>query len=36
MGHVFLGATAPFRMVQLSPQTNFEVMFNKEGNYDGR
>ena len=27
MGHVFPGATAPFGMVQLSPQTNFEVMF---------
>ena len=23
MGHVFPGATAPFGMVQLSPQTNF-------------
>ena len=26
MGHTFPGATAPFGMVQLSPQTNFEVM----------
>jgi predicted alpha-1,2-mannosidase len=34
MGHVFPGATAPFGMVQLSPQTNFEVMFNKDGNYN--
>ena len=33
MGHVFPGATAPFGMVQLSPQTNFEVMF-KEGKYN--
>ena len=34
MGHVFPGATAPFGMVQLSPQTNFEVMFNDDGNYN--
>ncbi|SEE06254.1 alpha-1,2-mannosidase, putative [Tenacibaculum sp. MAR_2010_89] len=34
MGHVFPGATAPFGMVQLSPQTNFEVMFNKDGSYN--
>ena len=34
MGHVFPGATAPFGMVQLSPQTNFESMFNSEGNYN--
>ncbi|WP_418509044.1 GH92 family glycosyl hydrolase [Corallibacter sp.] len=33
MGHVFPGATAPFGMVQLSPQTNFQVMF-KEGKYN--
>ena len=33
MGHVFPGATAPFGMVQLSPQTNFEVMF-KNGKYN--
>ena len=33
MGHVYPGATAPFGMVQLSPQTNFEVMF-KEGKYN--
>ena len=33
MGHVFPGATAPFGMVQLSPQTNFEVMF-KDGKYN--
>ena len=34
MGHVFPGATTPFGMVQLSPQTNFEVMFNENGNYN--
>lgn len=34
MGHVFPGATAPFGMVQLSPQTNFEVMFDEDGKYN--
>ena len=34
MGHVFPGATAPFGMVQLSPQTNFEVMFKEDGSYN--
>jgi len=34
MGHVFPGATSPFGMVQLSPQTNFEVMFQNDGNYN--
>ena len=34
MGHVFPGATAPFGMVQLSPQTNFQVMFNADGSYN--
>ncbi|MCF6342776.1 MAG: phage major capsid protein, partial [Bacteroidales bacterium] len=34
MGHVFPGAVAPFGMVQLSPQTNFEVMFNDDGSYN--
>ncbi len=34
MGHVFPGATAPFGMVQLSPQTNFEVMFDEDGTYN--
>ncbi len=34
MGHVFPGATAPFGMVQLSPQTNFEVMFEEDGSYN--
>jgi predicted alpha-1,2-mannosidase len=35
MGHVYPGATAPFGMVQLSPQTNFEVMF-KDGRYNSK
>jgi predicted alpha-1,2-mannosidase len=34
MGHLFPGATAPFGMVQLSPQTNFEVMHNEDGSYN--
>ncbi|PKV52399.1 putative alpha-1,2-mannosidase [Aquimarina sp. MAR_2010_214] len=34
MGHTYPGATAPFGMVQVSPQTNFEVMFNKDGSYN--
>ncbi len=34
MGHVFPGATAPFGMVQLSPQTNFEVMHTADGSYN--
>jgi putative alpha-1,2-mannosidase len=34
MGHVFPGATSPFGMVQLSPQTNFEVMYNDDGSYN--
>ena len=34
MGHVFPGATAPFGMVQLSPQTSFELMFNEDGSYN--
>jgi predicted alpha-1,2-mannosidase len=33
MGHVFPGATAPFGMVQLSPETNMEPMF-KNGEYN--
>lgn len=36
MGHVFPGATAPFGMVQLSPQTNFELMFNEDGSYNSK
>lgn len=34
MGHTFPGATAPYGMVQLSPQTNFEVMYLEDGNYN--
>ena len=34
MGHVFPGATAPFGMVQVSPQTNFQVMYNEDGSYN--
>ena len=34
MGHVFPGATAPFGMVQLSPQTNYELMFKEDGSYN--
>jgi predicted alpha-1,2-mannosidase len=36
MGHTFPGATAPFGMVQLSPQTNFEVMFQGNGLYNSK
>lgn len=36
MGHTFPGATAPFGMVQLSPQTNFEVMFKEDGKYNSK
>ncbi len=34
MGHVFPGATAPFGMVQLSPQTHFEPMHLQDGSYN--
>ncbi len=33
MGHTYPGATAPFGMVQLSPETNQETLF-KEGQYN--
>ncbi|MCB0496836.1 MAG: GH92 family glycosyl hydrolase [Cyclobacteriaceae bacterium] len=33
MGHTFPGATAPFGMVQLSPETNQQPMF-KDGKYN--
>lgn len=33
MGHTFPGATAPFGMVQLSPETNNQMMF-KDGKYN--
>jgi predicted alpha-1,2-mannosidase len=36
MGHVFPGATAPFGMVQLSPQTNFEAIFKEDGSYNSQ
>ncbi len=36
MGHTFPGATAPFGMVQLSPQTNFEMMFTDDGQYNAK
>jgi len=34
MGHTYPGATAPFGMVQLSPQTNLETMFHEDGSYN--
>lgn len=34
MGHTFPGATAPFGMVQLSPETNQVQMFNEKGDYN--
>ncbi len=34
MGHVYPGATVPFGMVQISPQTNFEPLFNEDGTYN--
>ncbi len=34
MGHTFPGATAPFGMVQLSPQTNFQPMLKADGSYN--
>ena len=34
MGHTYPGATTPFGMVQLSPETNQEPMF-IDGNYNG-
>jgi predicted alpha-1,2-mannosidase len=34
MGHTFPGATAPFGMVQLSPETNMQPMQDEEGNYN--
>jgi len=34
MGHTFPGATAPFGMVQLSPETNLEEMYNVDGTYN--
>ena len=34
MGHTYPGATAPFGMVQLSPETNFIPMYDAMGNYN--
>jgi len=34
MGHTYPGATAPFGMVQLSPQTDFVPMYNEDGSYN--
>jgi len=34
MGHTYPGATAPFGMVQLSPETNLQPMFLKNGAYN--
>ncbi|UOX32898.1 GH92 family glycosyl hydrolase [Flavobacterium sediminilitoris] len=34
MGHTFPGATTPFGMVQLSPETNLQVMFTEDGKYN--
>ncbi len=36
MGHTFPGATTPFGMVQLSPQTNMQTMFKEDGSYNPR
>lgn len=34
MGHTFPGATVPFGMVQLSPDTGRQPMFNEDGSYN--
>ena len=34
MGHTYPGATAPFGMVQLTPQTWFVEMYDENGNYN--
>ena len=34
MGHTFPGASTPFGMVQLSPGTNNQPMFDRDGNYN--
>jgi predicted alpha-1,2-mannosidase len=34
MGHTFPGATMPFGMVQLSPETNFQPFFTAGGEYN--
>lgn len=35
MGHTFPGATVPFGMVQLSPETNQQSMHKEDGSYNG-
>ena len=35
MGHTFPGATVPFGMVQLSPDTRRVVMYDAQGKYTG-
>ena len=34
MGHTFPGASTPFGMVQLSPETNSQPVYDREGNYN--
>ena len=34
MGHTYPGATTPFGMVQLSPETDFQPMFLEDGSYN--
>ena len=34
MGHTFPGATTPFGMVQLSPETNLQPIFTEDGKYN--
>jgi len=34
MGHTFPGATIPFGMVQLSPETDIQPMFDDDGSYN--
>ena len=36
MGHTFPGATTPFGMVQLSPQTNMQTMYKTDGTYNSK
>lgn len=34
MGHTFPGAAAPFGMVQVSPETDIQPMYSKDGSYN--
>jgi len=34
MGHTYPGPSTPFGMVQLSPETDFQPMFNPDGSYN--